>query len=89
MVNRAGPRGDVAQCGDPLVAGLLAAGEIRPDACRLGINVDARSRPIADGEARETLFAVGPITRGQLYEITSVPDIRIRPPIAPARSWAP
>ncbi|MGI9169900.1 MAG: FAD/NAD(P)-binding protein [Caulobacteraceae bacterium] len=79
VVNCAGPRGDVAQCGDPLVAGLLAAGEIRPDACRLGIDVDARSRAIgADSEALETLFAVGPITRGQFYEITSVPDIRIQ-----------
>ncbi len=79
VVNCAGPRGDVAQCVDPLVAGLLAAGEIRPDACRLGIDVDARSRAIgADGEGRETLFAVGPITRGQFYEITSVPDIRIQ-----------
>ena len=79
VVNCTGPRGDVAQCVDPLVAGLLAAGEIRPDACRLGVDVDSRSRAIgADGEARETLFAVGPITRGQFYEITSVPDIRIQ-----------
>jgi len=78
-VNCAGPRGDLAQCADSLVAGLLAAGEIRPDACRLGVDVDVRSRVIGtDGAARETLFAVGPITRGQFYEITSVPDIRIQ-----------
>ena len=32
----------------------------------------------ADGEASEALFAVGPITRGQFYEITSVPDIRVQ-----------
>jgi len=43
------------------------------------LDVDARSRVIGlDGLARETLFAVGPITRGQFYEITSVPDIRIQ-----------
>jgi uncharacterized NAD(P)/FAD-binding protein YdhS len=79
VVNCAGPRGDLAQCADPLVAGLLAAGEIRPDACKLGLDVDTRSRVIgADGAARETLFAVGPITRGQFYEITSVPDIRVQ-----------
>jgi uncharacterized NAD(P)/FAD-binding protein YdhS len=79
VVNCAGPRGDLAHCDDPLIAGLFAAGEIRPDACQLGIDVDSRSRAVgADGAARETLFAVGPITRGQFYEITSVPDIRIQ-----------
>ena len=79
VVNCAGPRGDIAQCGDPLIAGLLGAGEIRSDACRLGLDVDSRSRVVgADGAARETLFAVGPITRGQFYEVTSVPDIRIQ-----------
>lgn len=78
-INCVGPRDDLTHVTDPLVASLLASGEIRPDACRLGLDVDARSRVIgADGAARETLFAVGPITRGQFYEITSVPDIRIQ-----------
>ncbi len=79
VVNCAGPRGDLARGDDSLAAALLAAGEIRPDACRLGVDVDVRSRVIgADGNPRETLFAVGPITRGQFYEISSVPDIRIQ-----------
>ena len=79
VVNCAGPRGDLTRSGDPLIASLLAAGELRPDACRLGLDVDRRSRVVgSDGAARETLFAVGPITRGQFYEITSVPDIRIQ-----------
>ncbi len=79
VINCVGPRGDLAQSADPLVADLFSAGLIRPDACRLGLDVDARSRAIgADGVARDTLFAVGPITRGQFYEVTSVPDIRIQ-----------
>jgi len=78
-INCVGPRDDLTHATDPLIADLLASGEIRADACRLGLDVDARSRVIgADGLARETLFAVGPITRGQFYEITSVPDIRIQ-----------
>jgi uncharacterized NAD(P)/FAD-binding protein YdhS len=79
VVNCVGPREDLTNTTDPLIADLLASGEIRADACRLGLDVDARSRVIgADGVARETLFAVGPITRGQFYEIASVPDIRIQ-----------
>ncbi len=79
VVNCTGPRGDLSKSGLPLITGLLAAGLIRPDACRLGVDVDARSRALnAAGEPMETLFAVGPITRGQFYEITSVPDIRLQ-----------
>ena len=79
VVNCTGPMGDVTRSGDPLIGALLAAGLVRPDACALGIDVDARSRTVgADGSASPTLFAVGPITRGQFYEITSVPDIRLQ-----------
>ena len=78
-INCVGPRDDLTHATDPLLADLFGSGEIRADVCRLGLDVDARSRVIgADGVARETLFAVGPITRGQFYEITSVPDIRIQ-----------
>ncbi|HLZ84730.1 MAG TPA: FAD-dependent oxidoreductase [Caulobacteraceae bacterium] len=79
VINCTGPRGDLAHADDPLIASLLAAGLVRADACRLGVDVDARSRVIgAAGEAADSLFAVGPLTRGQFYEITSVPDIRLQ-----------
>ncbi len=78
-VNCAGPRTDLRRSGETLVAGLLGEGVIRPDACGLGLDVDEWSRVIAaDGQAHNSLFAVGPLTRGQHYEITSVPDIRIQ-----------
>jgi uncharacterized NAD(P)/FAD-binding protein YdhS len=79
VINCVGPRDDLTNVSDPLISDLLHSGEIRQDACRLGLDVDSRSRVIgADGVASDTLFAVGPITRGQFYEITSVPDIRIQ-----------
>jgi uncharacterized NAD(P)/FAD-binding protein YdhS len=79
VINCTGPRGDLATSGDPLITSLLESGLVRPDACRLGVDVDARSRAIgASGEAIDSLFAVGPLTRGQFYEITSVPDIRLQ-----------
>jgi uncharacterized NAD(P)/FAD-binding protein YdhS len=79
VINCTGPRGDLRHSGDPLVTALLDAGLVRPDACKLGFDVDARSRAIgASGEPIDTLFAVGPLTRGQFYEITSVPDIRLQ-----------
>jgi uncharacterized NAD(P)/FAD-binding protein YdhS len=56
---------------------LLAAGRIRPDPCRIGVDVDGDSQVLdAEGRACGTLAAVGPITRGAFWEIVAVPDIR-------------
>jgi hypothetical protein len=78
-VNCAGPLSDVARSDDPLVGELLRSGLARSDACRLGLDVDDDSRPLGrDGRPSDGLFAVGPLTRGQIYEMTSVPDIRIQ-----------
>jgi uncharacterized NAD(P)/FAD-binding protein YdhS len=79
LVNCAGPNGDPAASSDPLLIDLLRSGNARGDACGLGLDVDPDTRVIdARGSAHESLFAVGPITRGALWEITSVPDIRLQ-----------
>jgi len=79
VVNCAGALGDIAQASDPLLARLVARGYLSPDACRLGADVDAASRPInAEGRISSGLFAVGPLTRGAFWEMTSVPDIRLQ-----------
>jgi uncharacterized NAD(P)/FAD-binding protein YdhS len=79
LVNCAGPNGDPAASSDPLVIDLLQSGNARGDACGLGLDVDDHTRLIdARGVVHETLFAVGPITQGALWEITSVPDIRLQ-----------
>ncbi len=77
VVNCTGPNADLAAADDRLIAGLAETGVIRADACKLGVDVDASARLIRrDGGINDTLFAVGPITRGAFWEITSVPDIR-------------
>ena len=79
LVNCTGPNGDLTRVGDPLLAGLVERGLIRADACRLGLDVGADGRLIGrEGAARLDLYAVGPITRGAFWEITSVPDIRVQ-----------
>ena len=77
VVNCAGLLGDLERAQEPLLQRLLARGHIRPDPCRLGAEVDPTSRLIgADGASKHGLYAVGPLTRGAFWEITSVPDIR-------------
>jgi uncharacterized NAD(P)/FAD-binding protein YdhS len=79
VINCVGPLSDLERSSDPLVRGLLDAGLVRPDACRLGLDVDDASRPLSgQGAPSPGLYAVGPLTRGEVYEMTSVPDIRIQ-----------
>ena len=77
LVNCTGPEVDITRAGQPLLDALLAAGLIRPDPLRVGIDVDIDCRAIgADGRASDTLSVIGPITRGAFWESVAVPDIR-------------
>jgi uncharacterized NAD(P)/FAD-binding protein YdhS len=77
IINCAGPACDFDRIRNPLVERLLARGQARPDAQRLGLDVTLQGALTArDGAVSQRLFAVGPLTKGLLWEITSVPDIR-------------
>jgi len=79
VVNCTGPAGDLTRTDDPLFINLAAQGRVRPDPCRLGIEVDSLARPVGrDGHVDPSFFAVGPLTRGAVWEMTSVPDIRLQ-----------
>jgi uncharacterized NAD(P)/FAD-binding protein YdhS len=76
-INCTGPEANIARMADPLIRQLLDSGMARADALGLGFDVDAESRVIgADGAPSPALFAVGPLTKGALWEIVAVPDIR-------------
>jgi uncharacterized NAD(P)/FAD-binding protein YdhS len=77
VVNCTGPSTDVERSTEPLIAALAGQGLVRADPLRLGLDIDAGHRVLdIQGRAHPTLFAVGPITRGALWEINAVPDIR-------------
>ena len=79
IVNCTGPESDIARAGEPLLDALLAAGAIRQDALRVGVDVDGDCRAIrADGRTSETLSVIGPVTRGTFWESVAVPDIRVQ-----------
>jgi uncharacterized NAD(P)/FAD-binding protein YdhS len=77
IVNCTGPEADIARSGEPLLAALLDSGRIRADVLKVGIEVDGECRAIdAAGRVSETLFAIGPVTKGTFWESVAVPDIR-------------
>ena len=79
ILNCTGPEMDIVRSGEPFLADLLHAGRIRPDALRIGIDVDRECRAIgADGAPSDSLYAVGPVTRGTFWESVAVPDIRVQ-----------
>ena len=77
VVNCMGHSGEIRLADDGLIGALLRRKLIRPDACSLGLDVDAAARPLGAGGAPAAgLYAVGPLTRGLSWEMTSVPDLR-------------
>lgn len=77
LVNATGPDGDLVSTSDPLLRRSHAAGVLRPDRLRLGLDTDAHGRVRdAAGRPAERLFTLGPPLRGLHYESTAVPEIR-------------
>jgi uncharacterized NAD(P)/FAD-binding protein YdhS len=64
---------------NPLIRDLLTCGLARPDTLDLGLDV-TESCALVDrsGRPSQHMFAIGPITRGRLWEIMAVPDIRVQ-----------
>ena len=62
---------------NPAIASLYAGGHIRSGPLGIGLDLDDRCAVIdAQGLASERLFAIGPLTRGVLWETIALPDIR-------------
>jgi uncharacterized NAD(P)/FAD-binding protein YdhS len=78
IIDCSGPRTDCTKIDQPLLRQLLREGQIRPDALRLGIEVEPDGAVIGrNGKTVPDLFAIGPITKGTFWEIVAVPDIRV------------
>lgn len=76
-INCTGPECDPTAARNPLIVDLLRSGFARPDPLHLGIDTDADNRVVAaDGRVHESLYAVGPVARGRLWEVTAIPEIR-------------
>jgi len=77
MINCSGPECDYRRIRHPLIQNLLESGLARPDPLSLGLDLtDAFQLVGKNGKPTPNLFALGPPTRGLLWESTAVPDIR-------------
>jgi len=79
LFNCTGPAADPARSADPLVRQLLESGRARPDDLRMGFACDGHGALLdAAGAASPALFTLGPTRRGELWETTAIPEIRVQ-----------
>ncbi|WIY53782.1 FAD/NAD(P)-binding protein [Devosia sp. YIM 151766] len=70
---------DVRASANPVIRQLIQSGAARPDAMRIGLDVDENCALIAaDGSVSPRVRVVGPLTRGRYFEIEAIPDIRLQ-----------
>jgi uncharacterized NAD(P)/FAD-binding protein YdhS len=77
VINCTGSETDCRRIDDPLLTSLFLQGEARPDPLFLGLDVDSKGSVLNfNGVPSNSLFAIGPVKKGGLWETTAVPEIR-------------
>jgi uncharacterized NAD(P)/FAD-binding protein YdhS len=78
VVNCTGPESDVRRLRDPLIEDLLRRNVAACDAAGLGLRVDDAYRVINPSGARSrSLSVTGPLLKGEFWEATAVPELRV------------
>jgi uncharacterized NAD(P)/FAD-binding protein YdhS len=79
IFNCIGPGMSVRDTVDPLVGSMLRSGTASADPVGLGLHTDGEGRLVrADGAADERMHLVGALRRGDLWETTAVPELRVQ-----------
>ena len=76
LINCMGPNYDFAASDQPLLRQMVESGFVRPNTHRLGLDVDMACAVVdREGRIADGLYAMGPMLRGQFWEINAVPEI--------------
>jgi uncharacterized NAD(P)/FAD-binding protein YdhS len=68
---------NIFKSSNSVVQSLVAQGKARPDPLHIGLDVSPDCAIVDNGgRSSKRVFAVGPLTRSQFFEIESVPEIR-------------
>jgi len=87
VINCTGPEADWRRIDNSLLSSLFAQGLGRPDPLFLGLDVDCNGSVVNDqGVASQSLFAIGPVRKGSLWETTAVPNCGSKPLVSQSTS---
>ena len=77
VINCTGPQADTRRLDQPLLAGMLESGLAAWDPLHLGLHTgDLGALVDPNGLPIKGLYAIGPLCKANLWEITAVPEIR-------------
>jgi uncharacterized NAD(P)/FAD-binding protein YdhS len=79
VINCTGPNTGIEMFQSPLTQALLKSGACRPDEVGIGLSCDADGALVdAAGRVSNQLFTLGPLRKGELWESTAVPELRVQ-----------
>jgi uncharacterized NAD(P)/FAD-binding protein YdhS len=79
VVNCTGMQSDIARVPNALVGSLIERGFVRAGRHGIGFDTDADGALISkQGRASESLFALGSVRIGQLWESVAIPELRVQ-----------
>jgi len=77
VINCTGSESDCRRIESSLLSSLFVQGLAKPDVLALGLDVDTNGALISySGNPSRSLFTLGPVRKGFLWETTAVPEIR-------------
>jgi uncharacterized NAD(P)/FAD-binding protein YdhS len=83
IINCVGPAMSVAETVDPLLGSLFRSGMAVADALGLGLRSDAEGRVLdAQHAPQRGMRLVGALRRGELWESTAGPELRVQAAVA-------
>ncbi|MGQ0541088.1 MAG: FAD/NAD(P)-binding protein, partial [Blastocatellia bacterium] len=79
IINCIGSESKFDQLDSLLVKNLLAAGYIRCDDLRFGLDATPEGKLLSrNGDSNEVLYTLGTALKGILWETTAIPEIRVQ-----------
>lgn len=79
VINCTGPQCRLEKIDNPLLTNLHDQGLLRPDPLYLGVDADTNGGLIdLQSQPSDQLFALGCLLRGQFWESTAVPELRVQ-----------
>lgn len=79
VINCSGPETNCSKIDSPILKNLFELGLVRQDSLSLGLDTDQSGALVdVNGIASRSLFTVGSLRKGLLWESTAVPELRVQ-----------